>query len=209
MLHPTRTFLIALIALLFTTLAPAQNRIVTLERPQPVEADGKIEVLEFFAYGCIHCAHLEPKFEPWIRAQKPDVKVRRVPSPALIRGIDSVTLFYTLEAMGQLDRLHAKLFEAANFDNVMLGNPTILMKWLGENGVDTKKYEEVQKSFAVLGKLARARKNIEDYRVGATPTLIVNGRLSMTPGRESPEEFLKMVDQAIAQSRQGNKAAKP
>ena len=100
---------------LFTTLAFATvhaQRVTPLNPPQLVENDGKIEVLEFFAYGCIHCANFETPLAAWARRAPTDVKLKRMPSPALLMGIDSPAIYYSLEAMGQLERLHTKLFEA-------------------------------------------------------------------------------------------------
>jgi thiol-disulfide isomerase/thioredoxin len=64
--------------------------VTTLNPPQPVENDGKVEVLEFFGYGCIHCANLEPKLEAWSKKQLADVKLRRVPVAFASRSIDSI-----------------------------------------------------------------------------------------------------------------------
>ena len=198
-------------AILFTMLAftavHAQREVTQLNPPQPVENDGKIEVLEFFAYGCIHCANLEPSFAAWMKAQPADVKVKRVPSPVPIMGIDSTVLYYSLEALGQLDRLHAKIFEAVHLEKVVLGNPAALNKWLEKNGVDPKKYEEVQKSFSVDTKVKRARKMVEDYKIHATPMLVVNGRFAVEQGTGGERALFANVEQLIGQARATMKAA--
>ncbi len=191
--------------LLFTVLAftaaHAQQRVTPLNPPQPVENDGKVEVLEFFAYGCIHCANLEPSLEAWAKKQPADVKVKRIPSPVPIMGIDSTVIYYSLEALGQLDRLHAKIFNAAHLEKVILGNPSALNKWLEKNGVDPKKYEEVQRSFSVVTKANRARKMVEDYKINATPTIVVNGRYSVEQGNGGSEAMFANVDQLVGQAR--------
>ena len=190
--------------LLFTILtftAVHAQRATPLATPQPVENDGKVEVLEFFAYGCIHCANLEPSLESWAKRQPADVKLKRVPSPVPVMGIDSTVIYYSLEAMGQVDRLHAKIFDAIHLQKAVLGNPAALNKWLEKNGVDTKKYEEVQKSFSVVTKVNRARKMVVDYKIDATPTVVVNGRFSIEQGSAGPEAMFANVDQLIAQAR--------
>ncbi len=199
--------LLALLAALTigTALAQAPKEITPLNPPQPVENDGKIEVLEFFAYGCIHCANLEPKLEQWIKRQPADVKVKRVPAPFAIRGLDSIPLFYTLEAMGQLDRLHQKIFDAVNVENVNLGAPALLNKWLEKQGVDPKKYEEMQKSFSVDNKIKRARGMTQSYKIAATPTLVVNGRFLLEQAGSSDRMF-ENAERLIAEARQ---AARP
>ena len=205
----TRIAFFALMATFAIGHAFAQGgraEVIQLNPPQPVENDGKIEVLEFFAYGCIHCANLEPKLVDWVARQPADVKVKRVPSPFPVRGIDSIPIYYTLEAMGLQEKLHQKIFDAANLENVMLGNPATLNKWLEKQGVDTKKYEEMQKSFSVQNKINRSRRMSTDYKVESTPAIVVNGRYLLEGG--SPRLFSN-IDQLIVQTRESNKAAAP
>jgi protein dithiol oxidoreductase (disulfide-forming) len=185
-------------------VAQAQS-VVPLNPPQPVENDGKVEVLEFFAYGCIHCANLEPSLEAWAKRQPADVKLKRIPSPVPIMGIDSSIIYYSLEALGQLDRLHAKIFNAAHLEKVVLGNPAMLNKWLEKNGVDPAKYEEVQKSFSVVTKVNRARKMVVDYKIDSTPTLVINGKVGVTQGNGGAEAMFASIDQLVGQARAATK----
>ena len=184
--------------------AQAPREMVPIDPPQPVENDGRIEVLEFFAYGCIHCANLEPRLAEWIARQPADVKVKRIPAAFAVRGIDTPPIFYTLEAMGLQEKLHQKLFDAANLENVMLGNPAVLNKWLEKQGVDPKKYEELQRSFSVQTKIARARKMSSDYKIQSTPTMTVNGRFLLEGGSE---RLFSNIDQLIADARGAAKTA--
>lgn len=195
-------------AFALSALAQPTNAI-PLNPPQPVENDGKIEVFEFFAYGCIHCAQVEPKLEEWIKRLPTDVKVKRVPAGRgfEIRGIDSVPIFYTLEAMGLLDKLTSKIFTAANVENVILGNPATLNKWLEKQGVDVKAYENIQKSFSVQNKIARAYKMTVDYKPTGTPTFVVNGRHAVALSQDGVEQLFATVDKLIADARAGNKSA--
>jgi protein dithiol oxidoreductase (disulfide-forming) len=193
-----------------THAQPAGNRdVVKLNQPQPVENDGKIEVLEFFAYGCPHCAALEPKLEAWAKKLPPDVKIKRVPGAAPIRGIDSAPIFYTLEAMGLQEKLQQKIFDAANVQNVILGNPATLNSWLEKQGVDLTKYAEVQKSFSIQNKIARAKKMSSDYQIDSVPTVVVNGRFAATTpqGPSGPDQLFVNVDKLIAEARPSKKAA--
>ena len=200
-----------IVAILFSvfafTVAQALPGVMALDPPQPVENDGKVEVLEFFAYGCIHCANLEASLEAWAKKQPADVKFRRIPSPVAIMGIDSTVMYYSLEALGQIDRMHAKIFEAAHLEKVTLGNPSVLNKWLEKNGVDPKKYEEVQKSFSVVTKVNRARKMVEQYKIQATPTMVVNGRFAVEQGNGGAQSMFANIDQLIVEARTAPKAS--
>ena len=207
MLQTTFRALLGLSAALFLQAASAQGatQALPLNPPQPVENDGKIEVLEFFAYGCIHCANVEPRVKEWLSRQPADVKFRRVPAAFPTRGIDSVPIFYTLEAMGQLERLHQKLFDAANVENVQLGHVPTLLKWLEKNGVKAADYESMQKSFSVDNRIKRAQRLNQDYKIASTPTFIVDGRHSIAPGADG--QLFTVVDQMVEQTRQKLKSA--
>lgn len=196
-----------LTAAIAASTASAQAGVTPVNPPQPVDNDGKVEVLEIFAYGCIHCAELEPSFEVWRKKQKPDVKVKRVPTPAPIMGIDSTELYYTLEALGQIDRLHQKIFEAIHLQKIVLGNPAALSKWLEKNGVDPKKYEAAQSSFSVVTKVSRARQIVTAYKIRNTPVLIVNGRYQVLEQKNGGiPAMLATVDQLIGEVRATLKA---
>jgi protein dithiol oxidoreductase (disulfide-forming) len=164
----------------------------------------KIEVTEYFAYGCGHCYNLEAPFNAWKSKVAADVRVRRIPSPALIAGVDSTTLYYTLEALGQIDRLHPMIFNAIHEERIILGNTQILLKWLEKNGVDPRKYEEVAKSFSVSSKVNRARGLIDRFKIEVVPTItveIATRQVMMSPGQQTQAAFLAQVDDAIAQMR--------
>ena len=77
-----------------------------LSQPLPVPSDGKIEVIEFFWYGCPHCYQFEPMLETWIKKLPPDVNFRRVPVAFREPFVEHQKIFYTLEALGQLEELH-------------------------------------------------------------------------------------------------------
>ncbi len=202
--------LTSLAAVAFVSLAAAQGpRDVTpINPPQPTPNDGTIEVMEFFDYGCIHCANLEPALEAWVAKLPPDVKFKRAPAGFNSGGIDSIPIFYTLEAMGKLDSLHKKLFAAVFNERVMLGNKATLLKWLEKQGVDPKQYESVEKSFSVDSKIKRGRQLPGLYKASSTPVIAVNGRF-IAVQTSSASNFLGTVDRLIAEARQSNAPAKP
>ncbi len=199
------------IALLASGVAAAQTAVTAgkdynvLNSPQPTDSDG-VEVLEFFAYGCIHCFNLEPSLTPWTKRLPKDVKFSRVPTPFKIHGVDSAPIFYTLEAMGLLDALHMKIYEAIHQDNAILGNPSVLAQWLAKHDVDVKKYQEVEKSFSVQSKISRAGMLTAGYKIESTPTLAVAGRytaISPSDTGGGTARLFQVVDSLIAASRQG------
>jgi len=173
-----------------------------IDPPQAVEASGKIEVLEFFSYGCPHCATLEAPLEKWSKTLAKDVVVRRVPVTfnrpqweTLAKG------YYALEALGEM-RLHAEAFEALHRERVNLTDANTFAQWVAKKGVDSKRFLETMNSFAVASQLARAKQLVANYRVQGVPMLAIDGRYSTAHGSyASHEHMLQVVSQIIDQVR--------
>jgi thiol:disulfide interchange protein DsbA len=181
-----------------TALAQAPFRV--LNPAQPTDPD-KIEVLEFFWYGCPHCYHLEPVLGAWEKGLPKDVAFKRVPSTQ--GGWQSLAqMYYTIEAMGMFEQLHTKIFEAIHRDKVNLANNKQRDEWLTKQGVDLKKYAEVEKSFSVMTKLSRAKQLGEIYKVDSVPQVIVAGKfLVNAESAGGQERMVPAVDAAIAIAR--------
>lgn len=197
----------------FLMTAPAQAAAPTsgkeyqvLKAPQPV-APGKIEVTEFFWYGCPHCYNLEPSVNAWLKTAPKDVVFRRVPAAPNESWGQMAGVFYTLEAMGVLDQMHTKVFDAMHKDNLNLGNKKIREEWLAKNGVEVAKYNDVEKSFTVASKIQRARQLTGAYRVDSVPRIVVNGKYYTSAEQAGgTEKLFPVVDQLIAMSRKENSA---
>ena len=166
--------------------------------PQPIESDGKIEVLEFFWYGCIHCYNLEPVIEKWDKNRPADVRFRRVPVVFDGRTQRDAPFYYAFEALGLVDKLHRSFFDAIHRDGLRLENANAVADWLQKNGVDPKKFNETVKSFGVQSKLRRAQQMTVAYRIEGTPTMAVQGRYTVAAeNARSPESMLKTVDHLV------------
>src|SRR6185436_14111160 len=125
------------------------NNVTELNPPLPTESDGKIEVLEFFWYGCIHCYNLEPRLETWLKTKPADVAFRRVPAVLSDRWGHDAVVFYAFEVLGVLDKLHRPFFDAIHRERLRSDNMPALNAWLEKNGVDAKKFEATARSFGV------------------------------------------------------------
>jgi thiol:disulfide interchange protein DsbA len=176
--------------------------------PQPTSGDATVEVLEFFAYGCIHCFHLEPKLDKWSASVPKDTKLVRVPMPGSLKGVNSAQMYYTLQAMGMIDKLHMKIFEAAHNENLPLVNPDVRNQWLARNGVDPKKFDEVEKSFTVQNRIKRVTDLAQSHRVETTPTMVVNGKFAV-PNQTNSDLTFRILDSLAAMERAASKAAAP
>lgn len=145
-----------------------------------VEAEGKIEVIEFFWYGCIHCYNLEPAVEKWEKTLPKDVLFRRVPAVFNDRWAIDAAIFYTFEAMGVLDKLHRPFFDAIHRDRLRTDNAQALNEWLQKQGVDAKKFDATMKSFGVQSKTRRAAQLTALYKIDGTPSMAVHGRYTVS-----------------------------
>lgn len=168
-----------------------------LNPPQQVETANKIEVLEFFWYGCIHCYNLEPRLETWLKAAPKDVEFRRVPAVFNERWGHDASIFYTFEALGMLDKLHRPFFDAIHRDRLRSERWPELSGWLEKQGVDAKKFESTFKSFGVQSKSKRAIRLTTAYKIEGTPAMAVHGRYTVP----SSEAMLETVNQLVGQVR--------
>ena len=169
--------------------------------PQPVETTDKIEVLEFFWYGCIHCYNLEPKLESWLKTLPKDVEFRRVPAVFNDRWAHDASIFYAFEALNLLDKLHRPFFDAIHRDRLRTDKWPELSAWLEKQGVDAKKFETTVKSFGVQSKMRRAVRLTAAYKIDGTPAMAVHGRYTVG----SSEGMLATVNQLVAAVRKTNK----
>ena len=177
-----------------------------LKPGQPVDAQGKVEVLEFFWYGCPHCYTLEPLLEKWVAALPADVQFRRVPAVLNQAWAHEAAVYYSFEALGVLDKLHRPFFDAIHRDRLSSRNPAALAQWLEKNGVDTKKYDEALKSFGVQSKVRRAMQQSTAYRIDGTPALAVHGRYTVSAEQGRTQAgMLAIADNLIAVARKGAK----
>ncbi len=186
--------------------APVEGQhYVRLQTPAPVSLpspDKKVEVLEFFWYGCPHCYTIEPLLDSWSRRLAPDVAFRKVHvgfSP--VHQIHQ-RIFYALEEMGQLQAMHRKVFAAMHQQKRRLTSESDIAALMNENGIDPAKFLEVFKSFSVNTKAARARQITDAYKIDGVPAMGVQGRF-WTSGAltGSHERMLQVVDILIQRSR--------
>jgi thiol:disulfide interchange protein DsbA len=178
---------------------------VTLDKRVPAESnDGKIEVIEFFWYSCPHCNAFEPRFAQWLKTIPKDVVVRRVPVRFRDDFEPQQRMFYTLEAMGKLEALHAKLFTAIHAEKQKLDTLDTLTAWAVKNGLDKAKFTEIFNSFGVATKARRATQLQEAFKVQGVPSLGVAGRF-YTDGTlaSSMDSALGVVEYLLGQVRKG------
>jgi len=170
--------------------------------PQATGGGGKVEVAEFFWYGCPHCSALEPKLEVWLTRLPKDVQFKRVPAVLAAHWQPMAKSFYALEASG-VD-LHAKMFGAIHAENINLSDEQTFLQWVGKQGADSRKIGEAYRSFGVNSKLQAARQLNVNYGLTSVPTLVVGGKYRTSPSMAGgADQMFQVVDYLIELARKG------
>ncbi|MGY0505638.1 thiol:disulfide interchange protein DsbA/DsbL [Luteimonas sp. e5] len=191
-----------------TTQAPALDHsalvpdvdYVEIAGGQPFQPlDGKVEVVEVFAYWCNHCAALEPVLKSWKAKQPADVRFTALP----LGGGAADTLarvYFAAETTGQLDKVHDLMFNAIHHQRSLPANANAdeILAFLGKNGVDAQSMRAAMNSFAMSARLGQVMQFADRTGVEGTPTLIVNGKYRVLRGMDAG---LRVVDALVARER--------
>ena len=170
--------------------------------PQPVAIPDRIEVIEFFYYGCESCNRLEPQLQSWLKTLPSDISFRRVPALRRTAWVALSRVYFALEQLGEIERLHSQVYQAIHSGGMNLGNSSELYEWAQRKSVDRGKLEQLLDSDLIRDKVQWARDATVAYGITATPSFVVDGRY-MTSGRMagSLDGLLSIVDGLIDKTR--------
>lgn len=206
-------FTLALLALTMTSMAQAAGPgYVTLSDPQPTESGKKVEVTEFFWYNCSHCNAFDPVLHEWVKKQGDAISFKRVPVSFRPDFIPQQKMYYALEAMGQLESMHSKIFDAIHKNRQKIDTDAAILDFVSKNGVDKVKFQDAYNSFSVQAKVSRAAKLQAAYKVDGVPLVAIDGRYLTSPGKAmdalgnvSEHELMlgtmKIMDTLVAKSK--------
>lgn len=148
-----------------------------LDRPAPVDAPvGKIELVEFFWYNCPHCNAFEPVLADWVKQLPQDIVFKRVPVAFRDDFVPQQRLYYALEALDLVERLHTRVFAAIHVEKQNLSQGPAIIDWVVKQGVDRDRFVEQFNSFSSSTRATRARQLQTAYQVEGVPALGVAGR---------------------------------
>ncbi len=183
-----RTVLLLTSALIlaYTSLAHAQRfeegvQYQALAQAQPVQTGDQIEVLELFWYHCPHCFALEPVLDEWLEKSKPD-NAEHLRMPGIFRKstIFDARVYYTLEALGVLDQMHADVFQEIHVRKNPFRELSDLRNLLNKHGVSEADFAAAFDSFAVDTKTKHAQMMFERFQATGVPTIIIDGKYRAT-----------------------------
>src|ERR1044071_3816432 len=143
---------------------------IELNPPRPVSTGDRVEVIEFFYYGCPVCYEAQPHIAKWISRAGPGVVLLRVPAAFTESSESFARTYYTLAAMNQIARLHWPVYDNHHFDGKQLNEEKNIVEWVGHNGVDAAKFKEVWNSEDTKARVESAKKALDTYHVRGVPT---------------------------------------
>src|SRR5262245_20799588 len=152
---------------------------------QPIETGAAIEVIDFFWYGCPYCNELQPALEDWIKRKPADVTVRRIPVILRDNWAPHARIYYTLDLLREVERLHLKVYHSYHVEELAMSKPDVMEQWAIKNGIERRRWVDAYFSPEVDGRIARALQATKNYDIQGTPSVVVDGRYltssSMTP----------------------------
>ncbi len=178
---------------------------LVLDKRAAVDAPvGKVEVVEFFWYSCPHCNAFEPALDAWIKRVPNDVVVKRAPVQFRDDFVPQQRLYYALDAMGLVEKLHGKVFAAIHVEKQALNKADVIADWVAKQGVNRDKFLEQFNSFSVSTKSSRATQLQNTYKVEGVPALGVAGRFYVDGTlAKNMDRALLITDFLIAEVRAG------
>jgi protein dithiol oxidoreductase (disulfide-forming) len=188
---PLRSFagLVLLLFALGVQAQPAPANVKAIEGKtyrlipqQPVADPGRIEVIDFFFYGCPYCNDMRPMLERWRKALPADVVFRRTPAVRRDTWAPLARTYYTLEALGEVERLHEEVYKSYHDQELSMSQPDVMANWAQRHGIDRARWLEVYNSDEVTRAVEQAKRMTEDYDIQGTPSLVVNGRYLTSSG---------------------------
>jgi thiol:disulfide interchange protein DsbA len=185
--------------------AHAAENYEVVSPPQPTLGGGKIEVLEFFWYGCPHCYRFHPVLEEWRKSLPDDVVFRPVAAVINSSWSNHARAYFAAEALGVVDQLHDALFDALHKQKRRIIKLDDLADFAAEQGIDRQKFLDTMTSFAVETKLRRSQQMERSYKINGVPTMTIAGKY-VTSGSlaGSHENVIKVMNQLIEKERAAN-----
>ena len=199
-----RKLLMVILLPAMSAMAPgilAQEPAATFKeiRPaQPTRSSDKVEVLEVFFYGCIHCYNLEPFVKQWLENKPADVEFYRMPVVFRDDYKPLAQAYYTAEKLGVLDKIHEQLFSAIHKDQRQLFTEGPLKEFFIEQGVDGDEFTRIFNSAEITTKVRQAEVMGRRYMIASIPTVIVNGKYLTSPAQaQGQKELFDVIEQLV------------
>ena len=180
----------------------AGKNYTVIDKPVETSTGTKVEVRELFWYFCPHCFSVHPLLDNWLQTMDPSAQL--VLQPAVFPGWEyGASFYYVLEELGEVNRLHAPLFDAIHVQKLNFKTQQDFVTWLTLNGIDEGRANKVYESFAVKVAVNKAKANTYKYRITGVPAFIVNGKYIVNAtSAGSEEKIFEVLDYLIQKESQ-------
>lgn len=173
-----------------------------LEKPVAVNDPSKVEVREFFFYGCSHCYDAEPIVEDWLKTKPAHVDFVRTPVLFIKGGEPLARAFYVAEAKGLSDKVHKPMFDAIHKHREPLFTVPALATFFKQYGVNNDEFNELYSSFGVSVKTRQADTLSREYKITGVPSFGVNGKyLVLRSNLKNDMETFQVIDFLVEKER--------
>lgn len=171
-----------------------------LSPAQPTQHADKVEVIEFFWYGCPHCYDFEPELKKWVKSQDKNVEFIRQPAAFNEVWSKHAKAYYTAEALGVVDKIHDDFFDALQNKKQSLETEEDLAKFFVAHGVKEADFHDTYNSFVVDAKMRKAPLMAAQYGLTGVPAIIINGKYKTNgPLAGSHEKMLEVMTRLVKQ----------
>lgn len=199
--------LVFLLFISFSTLSQAESLgYETLSPAQPTQNQDKIEIIEFFWYGCPHCYSFEPVLSEWLKTLPDNVEFIR--QPAIFSSLwgKHAKAYFVAEALGVVDKVHTDFFDAIQNKKEKLKTEDQLATFFVAHGVDETKFRDTFNSFLIDTKVRQAKAMAPRYGITGVPAIIINGKYKTNgPLAKSQENMIEVMNRLIKQESQAKK----
>jgi len=188
-----------------TIKTPVEGRHYTvLAKPGRTKAPpGRVEVVDFFWYGCPHCYRQLAYTEEWEKDKPSYVYVRKVPVPFSGLWTVHARAYYTSHRLNMAARLHRPIFEAIHKDKQQLNNKRMLRNFFVSQGVDPARFDDIYDSFSVDARVRSAQKEVSSYQIKSVPSFVINGKyLTDVSMAGSPANVIAVIEFLTEQEHQ-------
>ena len=160
-------------------------------------------MIDFFFYACPYCNDLLPHLERWQKRKPADVVFKHVPVVRHDSWVPLAKTYYTLEAMGAVDKLHGSVYRSYHVEDLSMSQEKVIAEWAEKHGLDREKFMAIYRSDETRRKVERARKMTMDYDIQGTPSVVVDGRyLTSSSMTASVPQVIPVIDGLIRLARQ-------
>ena len=185
--------------------------IKVLPQPPLLGTNSKIEVREFFWFGCPHCYRLEPALTEWRYSRKnrsPKIDFVRTPAVLGKNWTVHAQAYFAFQTLGVNDKMDSAMFKAIHEQGVLLDDEASLVSFVAKQGIDGKRFSDAYRSFSMANSLNHAVELQQHYAISSVPTLVVDGRYITSPalahGEAETTKVLDFLVEKVAEERKKN-----